>query len=157
MHRNITASVLRLAKENPGWGYRRIHGELAGLGVQVAPSTVWEILRKAGIPPVPRAEPTWAQFLHSKAQAIIATDFIVDLLDGTSAYVFTVIEHATRRIRILGVTARPDNASVTQMARHLMMGLDGYLDTVKFLLRDRGTKFTAAWDAMFAGADIRIL
>ena len=158
-HRNITASVLRIAKENPAWGYRRIHGELAGLGIQVAASTVWEILTRAGIPPAPRrAGPTWAQFLHSQAQAIIASDFFtVDLLDGTSAYVLAVIEHATRRIRILGVTAHPNDAWVTQMARNLLMDLDEHLDTVKFLLRDRDTKFTAAWDAVFTGADIRIL
>jgi len=159
VHRNITASVLRLAKENPSWGYRRIHGELAGLGIRVAPSTVWEILTRAGIPPAPRrAGPTWAQFLHTQAHAIIATDFFtVDLLDGTSAYVLAVIEHATRRIRILGVTAHPNNAWVTQMARNLLMDLDEHINTVKFLLRDRDTKFTAACDAVFVGADIRIL
>ena len=158
-HRNITASVLRLAKENPSWGYRRIHGELAGLGIQIAPSTAWEILARAGIPPAPRrGGPTWAQFLHAQAQAIIATDFFtVDLLDGTSAYVLAVIEHATRRIRILGVTAHPNDAWVTQMARNLLMDLDEHLDTVRFLLRDRDTKFTAAWDAVFTGAGIRIL
>ena len=158
-HRNITASVLRIAKENPAWGYRRIHGELAGLGIQVAASTVWEILTRAGIPPAPRrAGPTWAQFLHSQAQAIIATDFFtVDLLDGTSAYVLAVIEHATRRIRILGVTAHPNDAWVTQTARNVLMDLDEHLDTVTFLLRDRDTKVTAAWDAVFTGADIRIL
>ena len=158
-HHTITASVLRLAKENPGWGYRRIHGELAGLGIHVAPSTVWEILTKAGVPPAPRrAGPTWALFLHAQAQAIIATDFFtVDLLNGTSAYVLAVIDHATRRIRILGVTAHPDNAWATQMARNLMMDLDGHLDTVKFLLRDRDTKFTAAWDAVFTSTGIRIL
>jgi putative transposase len=101
--------VLRLAKENPGWGYRRIHGELAGLGIQIAPSTVWEVLSNAGIPPTPRrGGPTWAQFLHTQAQAILATDFFTgDLLDGTSAYVLAVIEHATRRIRILGAPHIP--------------------------------------------------
>jgi len=158
-HRNITASVLRLAKENPDWGYRRIHGELAGLGIQVAPSTVWEILTRAGLPPAPRrAGPTWAQFLRGQAQAIIATDyFTVDLLDGTSAYVLAVIEHATRRIRILGVTAHPDNAWVTQMARNLMMDLDEHVTSIKFLLRDRDTKFTAAFDAVLGDAGIRIL
>ncbi len=158
-HRNITALVLRLGKENPSWGYRRIHGELAGLGIRVAPSTVWEILTKAGIPPAPRrAGPTWAQFLHGQAQAILAADFFtVDLLDGTSAYVLAVIEHATRRIRILGVTAHPNDAWVTQMARNLMMDLDEHVESIKFLLRDRDTKFTAAFDAVFTGADIRIL
>jgi putative transposase len=158
-HRNITASVLRLAKENPDWGYRRIHGELAGLGIQLAPSTVWEILTRAGLPPTPRrVGPTWAQFLHGQAQAIIATDFFtIDLLDGTSAYVLAVIEHATRRIRILGVTAHPDNAWVTQMARNLMMDLDEHVKSIKFLLRDRDTKFTAAFDAVLGDAGIRIM
>ena len=108
--RNIRALVLRLARENPGWGYRRIHGELAGLGVKIAASTVWEILKNAGIDPAPRrAGATWRQFLRSQAEAILACDFFTaDLLDGTQAYVLAVIEHATRRIRILGVTLHPD-------------------------------------------------
>jgi transposase InsO family protein len=148
-----------MARENSGWGYRRIHGELAGLGILVAPSTVWEILITAGIPPAPRREgPTWAQFLHGQAQAILATDFFtVDLLDGTSAYVLALIEHATRRIRILGVTAHPDNTWVTQMARNLMTDLDEHVESVKFLLRDRDRNFTAALDAVFTAAGIRIL
>src|SRR6266853_6088206 len=103
--RNIRALVLRLARENPEWGYRRIHGELVGLGVKMAASTVWEILKKAGIDPAPRrTAPTWSQFLRSQAEAVLECDFFtVDLLDGTEAYVLAVIEHATRRIRILGV------------------------------------------------------
>jgi putative transposase len=148
-----------LAKENPAWGYRRIHGELAGLGVRLAPSTVWKILTNAGIGPAPRRPgPTWAQFLRGQAEAILATDFFtVDLLNGTSAYVLAVIEHATRRIRILGVTDHPTNAWVTQMARNLLMDLDGHVDGIKFLIRDRDTKFTAAFDAVFSGAGIRTL
>jgi hypothetical protein len=87
----------------PEWGYRRIHGELAGLGVKVAASTVWEILKTNGVEPAPRRTgPAWSQFLRSQAEAILACDFFVDLLDGTHAYVLTMIEHATRRIRILG-------------------------------------------------------
>src|SRR5450432_3856132 len=87
--RNIRALVLRLARENPGWGYRRIHGELAGLGVKVAASTAWEILRKAGIDPAPRRTgPAWSLFLRSQAEAILACDFFTaELLDGTQAYV----------------------------------------------------------------------
>ena len=112
--RNIKALVLRLAWENPEWGYRRIHGELAGLGARVSAPTVWEILKKAGIDPAPRrTRPTWPQFLRSQAEAILACDFFTaDLLDGTQAYVLTVIEHATRRIRIriLGVTMHPTGA-----------------------------------------------
>jgi putative transposase len=85
--RNIRALVRRLARENPEWGYRRIHGELAGLGVNVAASTIWEILKKAGIDPAPRRTgPAWSQFLRSQAEAILACDFFTaDLLDGTQA------------------------------------------------------------------------
>src|ERR1700734_3622836 len=117
--RNISALVLRLARENPEWGYRRIHGELAGLGGTVAASTVWEILRNAGINPAPRrCGPTWSQFLRSQAESILACDFFTaDLLDGTQAYVLAVIEHATRRIRILGVTCiRPANGPLSRPA-----------------------------------------
>jgi transposase len=97
-HPAITRLVLRMACDNEHWGYRRIAGELAGLGVTVAPSTVWEILKKHGIDPAPRRNgPTWPGFLRSQAEAIIAADFFtVDLLDGTKAYVLAVIEHATR-------------------------------------------------------------
>ena len=101
--RNIRALVRRLARENPGWEYCRIHGELAGLGVKVAASTVWEILKASGIDPAQRRTgPTWPQFLRSQAEAILACDcFTVDLLDGTQASVLAVIEHATRRIRMV--------------------------------------------------------
>jgi putative transposase len=84
-HRNIKALVLRMARENPGWGYRRIRGELAGLGIRVAASTVWEILKAAGVDPAPDRDtgPAWAAFLCSQAEAIIACDcVVVDLLDG---------------------------------------------------------------------------
>jgi len=86
--RSIKALVLRLARENPEWGYRRIHGELAGLGVNVAASTVWEILKANGIDPAPRRTgPTWSQFLRSRAGAILACDcFTIDLLNGTPAH-----------------------------------------------------------------------
>ena len=99
--RNIQALVLRLARENPEWGYGRIHGELVGLGVKVAASTVWEILKTSGVDPAPRRTgPAWPQFLRSQADMILACDFFTaDLLDGTQAYVLAVIEHATRCIR----------------------------------------------------------
>ncbi len=123
--RTIKALVLRLARENPEWGYRRIHGELAGLGVNVAASTVWEILKTNGIGPAPRRTgPTWSQFLRSQAEAILACDFFTaDLLDGTQAHVLAVIEHATRRIRILGVTLHPTGEWTAQQARNLAMAL----------------------------------
>ena len=155
--RNIRALVLRLARENPGWGYRRIHGELAGLGVKVAASTAWEILKKAGIDPAPRRTgPTWPQFLRSQAEAILACDFFTaGLLDGTQAYVLAVIEHATRRIRILGATLHPTGEWTAQQARNLIMDLGCQAHRVKFMIRDRGSNYTAAFNAVLAYAGIR--
>jgi transposase len=154
---SIRALVRRLARENPGWGYRRIHGELAGLGVKVAASTVWEILRASGIAPGPRRTgPTWPQFLRCQAEAILACDFFtVDLLDGMQAYVLAVIEHAARRISILGLTLHPTGEWTTQQARNLLMDLDEQAHRVKFMIRDRGSNFTTAFDAALADAGIR--
>src|SRR5450432_4724323 len=155
--RNIKALVHRLARENPGWGYRRIHGELAGLGVNVAASTAWEILKKAGIDPAPRrTAPTWSQFLRSQAEAILACDFFTaDLPGGTQAHVLAVIEHATRRIRILGVTQHSTGEWTAQQARNLIMDLGEQTHQVKFMIRDRGSNYTAAFDAVLADAGIR--
>src|ERR1019366_8652143 len=125
---------------------RRIHGELAGLGVRVSASTVREILTKAGIDPAPRRTgPTWPQFLRSQAEAILACDFFTaGLLDGTQAYVLAVIEHATRRIRILGVTLHPTGEWTAQQARNLVMDLGEQAHRVKFMIRDGGSNFTTA-------------
>jgi putative transposase len=134
--RNIKALVLRLARENPGWGYRRIQGELAGLGVKVAASNVWEILKASGVDPAPlrRTGRTWQPFLRSQAEAILACDFFnAGLLDGTQAYVLTVIEHATRRIRILGVTLHPTGEWTSQQARNLIMDLGEQAYQLKFM------------------------
>jgi putative transposase len=155
--RNIRALVRRLARENPEWGYRRIHGELAGLGVKVAASTVWEILKASGIDPARRRTgPAWSQFLRSQAKAILACDFFMaDLLDGTQAHVLAVIEHATRCIHILGVTLHPTGEWTAQQARNLVMDLGDQAHRVKFMIRDRGSNFTAAFDAVLADAGIR--
>jgi putative transposase len=155
--RNIRALVRRLARENPDWGYRRIHGELAGFGIKVAASTVWEILKASGIDPGRRQSGlTWSQFLRSQAEAILACDFFtVDLLDGTQAYDLAVIEHASRRIRILGITLHPTGEWTAQQARNLLMDLDEQAHQVKFMIRDRGSNFTAAFDAVLADTGIR--
>src|ERR1700759_490021 len=149
-HRNIRALVLRLARENPERGYRRIHGELAGLGVKMAASAVWEILKKAGIAPAPRRTcRAWAQFLRSQTEAILACDFFTaGLLDGTQAHVLAVIEHASRRIRILGVTLHPTGEWTAQQVRNLLLDLGDEAHRVKFMIRDRGSYFTAVSDGI---------
>ena len=125
----------------------------------VAPSTVWEILKRHGIDPAPRrAGPGWAQFLRSQAEAILALDlFTVDLLDGTKAYVLAAIEHATRRIRILGATAHPGGQWIVQQARNLCMDLDQADADVKFVLHDRDAIFHEGFDAVFTAAGLRIV
>jgi putative transposase len=137
--RSIRALVLRLARENGSWGYRRVHGELLTLGITVAPSTVWEILREAGIDPAPdRAATNWADFLRSQAEALLAADFIETVtLTGARMYILAVIEHADRRIRVLGVTAHPTAAWVGQAARNLVMDLEDAGCKVKCRGRDR--------------------
>ncbi|MGO8885877.1 MAG: integrase core domain-containing protein [Streptosporangiaceae bacterium] len=125
--------------------------------MRVSASTVWEILKKAGIDPAARRTgPAWSQFLRSQAEAILACDFFtVDLPGGTRAHVLAVIEHATRRIRILGVTPHPTGEWTAQQARNLLMDLGEQADQVKFMIRDRGSNFTAAFDAVLADAGIR--
>lgn len=152
VHRNVRSVVLRLAGENESWGYRRIHGELAILGITVAPSTVWQILKSAGVDPAPRRDgPGWAEFLRSQAQGILALDFFTaDLLNGAKILVLAVIEHGSRRVRILGATEPPVQAWVVQQARNLLMDLEDTGTRVKFVLHDRDASFTAAFDAVGA-------
>ena len=158
---SVCRLVVRLARENPLWGHRRIHGELTKLGVTVAPSTVWEILRAAGIDPAPRRSgPTWRQFLHAQAAGILAVDFLhVDTVLLKRMYVLVFIEHGTRRMHLGGVTANPTGNWTVQQARNLALTLtlDERFESIRFLIRDRGSNFTTSFDAVFQAAGTRIL
>jgi putative transposase len=131
----------------------------AALGIKVAASTVWKILKEHGVAPSPeRAHTTWADFLRDQAAALLACDFFeVRTLTGARLYVLAVIEHATRCVHILGATAHPTGEWVTQLGRNLVMDLEEKGSRVRFLIRDRDTKFTAAFDAVLADAGVRIV
>ena len=156
---SMRALVLRLVRENPSWGYRRVHGELLVLGVKVAASTVWEILQDAGIDPAPeRAAGTRAAFLRSQVNALLACDFLETVtLTGARMYVLAVIEHRTRRIRILGSTEHPTAPWVTQAARNLVMDLEDAGCRARWMIRDRDGKFPALIDAVLADAGIKVV
>jgi putative transposase len=151
--------VVCLARENPLWGHRRIQGEVAKLGIAVAPSTVWEILRASGIDPAPRRSgPTWRQFLAAQAAGILAVDFLhVDTVLLKRIYVLVSIEHGSRRMHLGGVTAHPTGDWTVQQARNLALTLDERFEDTRFLIRDRGSNFTASFDAVFQAAGTRIV
>jgi transposase InsO family protein len=129
------------------------------LGVTIAPSTVWEILRAAGIDPAPRRSgPTWRQFLHTQAAGILAVDFLhVDTVLLQRVYALVFIEHGTRRMHLGGVTAHPTGEWTVQQARNLALALGERFEDIRFLIRDRGSNFTASFDAVFQAAGTRIL
>jgi putative transposase len=155
----IRKLVIRMATENPTWGRRRVQGELVGLGHPIAASAVWQILHAAGIDPAPRrAGPTWKQFLTAQARGILAVDFVhVDTVLLRRIYALIVIEHATRRVHLAGLTANPGGAWTTQAARNLLMDLDQRATSIKFLIRDRAGQFTGSFDRVFTAEDNKIL
>jgi putative transposase len=136
-----------------------MHGELAGLGYRVGASTVWRILTAAGVDPAPRRSgPSWAQFLTAQACGILACNlFRLETVSLTRLYGFFVVEHATRRVRILGVTAHPTGEWLAQLARKLMMDLDDAGQSFRFLIRDHDGKFSRVFDTVFAAAGVEIL
>ena len=140
--------VVRLARENPTWGYRRIHGELARLGITIAASTIWTILKHAGIDPAPgRTAESWTMFLRSQAAGILACDFFcVDTVMLRRYYVLFFIELDTRRVHLGGITKNPTGPWTTQAARNLMMRHDR---TIRFLIRDGAGQFIGAFDEVF--------
>src|SRR5207249_8349240 len=156
----VGALVVRLARENPSWGYRRIQGELVGLGIKLAASTVWTILKEAGIEPAPkRLEQKWSEFLRAQAASILECDFLtVDTLFLRRFYVLFFIELASRRVHLAGITTNPDGRWVTQQARNLLMQLDDDdARRPRVLIRDRDSKFTREFDEVFRSEGIRVI
>ncbi|MGW7003818.1 integrase core domain-containing protein [Streptomyces sp. NPDC054933] len=156
----LRAPVLRLARENDGWGYRRIHGELRTLGWTVAASTVWEILKQAGVDPAPqRADRSWAKFLAAQAQGILAVDVLhVDTVFLRRLFVLFFIEHGTRRVHIAGVTRHVTAEWATQQARNFPMSLDDVRATgIRYLVRDNAGYFTEGFDAVFIAIGARVV
>jgi putative transposase len=151
--------IVRLARENSRWGYLRIVGELKKLGMAVSKGSVANVLRRHGLQPAPRrAGPTWTEFLHAQAKGIVATDFFsVDTVLLRRYYVLFVIEIERRVVHVLGVTANPNQGWVTQVARNFCAELEEAGRKVRFLIRDRDTKFTVSFDAVLASIGIEAL
>jgi putative transposase len=146
-----------LARENPRWGYPRIAGELLKLGVRVSPSTVRRLLLAAGLTPAPRrAGPSWRQFLRQQAASMLACDFFtVETITLRRFYVLFFIELGSRRVHLAGCTSNPTGAWVAQQARNL--SFTGLFERMRFLIHDRDSKFSAAFDEIFHSEGINVI
>jgi putative transposase len=152
--------VLRLARENPRWGYVRIQGELRKLGIRIGATTIRRVLRANGLGPSPRrCGPTWSQFLRAQAEGILASDFFtVETLRLKTLHVLFFIELHTRRVHVAGVTAHPDSAWVTQQARNLAIwGPEERLASARFLIHDRDAKYSGPFDEVFRTEGVEVI
>jgi putative transposase len=155
--RRVRELVRRLARENPRWGYPRIAGELLKLGLRVSPSNVRRLLIDAGLQPAPRRSgPSWSLFLRQQAASMLACDFFtVETISLRRYYVLFFIELGSRRVHLAGCTTNPTGAWVTQQARNL--SFTGVFERTRFLVHDRDSKFTAAFDEVFRSEGIRLI
>ena len=155
----IRKLVLRLARENPRWGYQRIVGEINGLGLKVSATTVRKILREAGLGPAgSRSSLSWRAFLRQQAQSMLAVDFFtVETIALQRLYVLFFIELGSRRVHLAGCTTNPTGAWVTQQARQFAWRLQEHPPRFRFLIRDRDSKFSHSFDAVFASDGIEIV
>jgi putative transposase len=149
--------VLRLARENPRWGYPRIAGELLKLGVHVSPSTVRRLLLAAGLKPAPRRPgPSWREFLRQQAASVLACDFFtVETIALRRYYVLFFIELGSRRVHLAGCTTNPTGGWVTQQARNLSFAC--LFERTLFLIHDRDSKFSASFDEVFRSEGIKVI
>jgi putative transposase len=159
LDQDVQQLIIRLAKENPRWGYQRIQGELRQLGMQVSATAIRTTLRRHGLDPAPRrATTTWQAFLRQQAAGIVACDFFtVDTIWLRRLYVLFFIELDTRRVHLAEVTANPDGQWVTQQARNLLLALDERGRRVRFLIRDRDAKFCRGFDDVFGSEGVKVL
>ena len=150
--------ILSMARENPRWGYLRIKGELGKLGIRASATSVAMLLRRSGVGPAPRRGLTWRGLLKAQAAGILACDFFtVETAFLKTLYVLFFIEIGTRRVHVTVSTTNPDSAFVTQQARNFVMSLADEGTQIRFLIRDRDTKFCRSFDDVFASEGIRVI
>ncbi|MGH2654239.1 MAG: integrase core domain-containing protein [Actinomycetota bacterium] len=149
--------IIRLARENPRWGYMRIRGELPKLSIRVSATSIRTVLRREGLGPAPRRSgPSWREFLRAQARGILALDFFtVERAWLRTLYALFAIELGSRRVHVLGVTTNPDSAWGTQQARNLAVG--ERLREIRFVIRDRDSKFSGPFDEVFRTEGVRVV
>jgi putative transposase len=157
----LEALILRLAEENPSWGYLRIHGELVKLGYRVGCSTVRAVLQRHRVPPAPerkRRGSTWRAFLRHYGHECLATDFFtVETLGLQTLYVLFFIHLGTRRVSLAGCTQHPTSAWVAQQARQMVWPIQDGTLPIRYLLHDRDTTYCAAFDRVFVSEGVEVI